>query len=167
MKLKHLLLFVLCIPFASCQDKESTNVSADIESIENGLLPAIQVKGDSIKKFNIIERMEHHKVPGMSIAIVENGKIKWAKGYGIANTNTGSAVDENTIFQAGSISKPVAALAALKLVQEGKVTLDEDVNTYLKGWQIPDNTFTGEEKVTLRRLLTHTANLTVHGFPGY
>lgn len=167
MKLQHLFLFVLCIAFASCEDKKNNNLTAEIESIENGLLPSIQVKGDSIVTFNILERMEYHKVPGMSIAVVENGEIKWAKGYGIANTNTGSKVDENTIFQAGSISKPVAALAALKLAQEGKVDLDEDVNTYLKGWKIPKNTFTGEEKVTLRRLLTHTANMTVHGFPGY
>ncbi|MBL4605799.1 MAG: beta-lactamase family protein [Flavobacteriaceae bacterium] len=167
MKSFNLFLFILCIVFTSCKDEANTNVSAEIEVIENGLLSPIQVKGDSVKKFNLLERMEHYKVPGVSIAVVENGKIKWAKGYGIANTETKSKVDKNTIFQAGSISKPIAALAALKLAQEGKVDLDEDVNTYLKGWKIPENTFTGDEKVTLRRLLTHTANMTVHGFPGY
>ena len=151
----------------ACNYEKPIDLSNEISAVENGLLLAIQVKGDSIIQFNILDRMKHHKVPGVSIAVVEGGKLKWAKGYGIANTNNGSEVDINTIFQAGSISKPLAALSALKLVEEGKLDLDEDVNTYLKDWQIPDSEFTKDEKVTLRRLLTHTAGMTVHGFPGY
>ncbi|HKJ48121.1 MAG TPA: serine hydrolase, partial [Christiangramia sp.] len=96
-----------------------------------------------------------------------NGKIKWAKGYGVANTNNGAKVDTNTIFQAASISKPLAALAALQLVENGKLDLDKDVNEYLKDWKVPESEFTKDEKVTLERLLTHTAGMTVHGFPGY
>ena len=72
-----------------------------------------------------------------------------------------------TLFQAGSISKPVAAAGALALVEQGKLALDEDVNQKLKTWKVPDNEFTKTEKVTLRRLMSHTAGLTVHGFPGY
>ena len=72
-----------------------------------------------------------------------------------------------TLFQAGSISKPVAAAGALALVEQGKLALDEDVNQKLKTWKVPDNGFTKTEKVTLRRLMSHTAGLTVHGFPGY
>ena len=136
------------------------------EAIENSLEPYIQVKG-KVKKYNLLKRMEYYKVPGVSIAVVRNGKISWAKGYGLANTKTGSKVEVNTMFQAGSISKPLAALAALKLVQEGKLDLDKDVNNYLKGWKIPKNTFTKNKKVTLRGLLTHSAGVTVHGFPGY
>ena len=71
-----------------------------------------------------------------------------------------------TLFQAGSISKPVAATAALYLVEQGKLSLDEDVNQKLKTWKVPENEFTKTEKVTLRRLMSHTAGLTVHGFPG-
>jgi len=167
MKRIQLLLFILSLAFISCTDKKAIDVSSEINSIENGLLPAYQVKGDSTITYNILDRMEHYKVPGVSIALVEDGKIKWAKGYGIANTDTKTNVDANTIFQAGSISKPVAALSALKLVEEGKLDLDTDVNTYLKDWQIPANKFTTTKKVTLRRLLTHTAGMTVHGFPGY
>lgn len=159
-----LIVFLL---FISCKNERQVESSADLLAIEDGLIPAIQVKGEPLKTFNILERMELHNVPGLSMALVEDGKIKWAKGYGIANEKTGLMVDENTIFQAGSISKPLAALAALKLAQEGKLDLDQDVNDYLEGWQIPDNEYTGEEKVTLRRLLTHTAGMTVHGFPGY
>ena len=151
----------------ACNYEQPADVTDEISVIENGLSPAILVKGDSIIQFNILARMKYHKVPGVSIAVVEDGKIKWAKGYGIANTNKGNEVTVNTLFQAGSISKPLAALSALKLVEEGKIDLDEDVNSYLKDWQVPDSEFTTDEKVTLRRLLTHTAGMTVHGFPGY
>lgn len=167
MKSFNLILVIVILIVTSCKNEITNDTIPDIIEIENGLLPSILVKGDSVKSFNLVERMEHYNVPGISIAIVENGKIKWAKGYGIANTKDSSVVRANTLFQAGSISKPVAALAALKLVENGSVDLDEDVNIYLKEWNIPENDFTKEEKVTLKRLLTHTAGMTVHGFPGY
>lgn len=167
MKSFKFIVVILILIVTSCKNEKAIDITSDLNAIENGLLPSILVKGDSIKHFNIFDRMEHYKIPGVSIAIVENGKIKWAKGYGIANTNDSSKVDINTIFQAGSISKPVAALAALKLVEEGKIDLKQDVNYYLKDWKIPENKFTQEEKVSLERLLSHTAGMTVHGFPGY
>lgn len=162
-----ILFLAVSLSFISCNNEKPIDVSLEINTIENGLLPTYQVKGDTTITYNILDRMEHYNVPGVSIAIVEDGNIKWAKGYGMANTDTETKVDVNTIFQAGSISKPVAALSTLKLVEEGKLDLDTDVNTYLKDWQIPANKFTATEKVTLRRLLTHTAGMTVHGFPGY
>lgn len=119
------------------------------------------------KGYSLQERMDFYKVPGVSIAVVDGGNIRWARGYGMANTATGTKVQPETRFQAGSISKPIAALAVLKLFEKGKVDLDEDVNIYLQDWKIPDSEFTRNEKVTLRRLLTHTAGVTVHGFPGY
>jgi CubicO group peptidase (beta-lactamase class C family) len=167
MKTKLLLLLLILSVFHSCIDKKSTGLESEINAIETNLTASIQIKGRPLEKFSIAERMEHYKVPGVSIAVVRNGEIRWAKGYGIANTQDSSEVTINTLFQAGSISKPVAALAALKLVEEGKVDLDSDVNNYLKNWKIQDNKFTEIEKVTLRRLLTHTAGMTVHGFPGY
>lgn len=165
MRNTRLLQLLLCSFFTLHFSANAQNHKA-AESIENSLEPYVQVKG-KLKKYNILKRMEYYKVPGVSIAVVRNGTISWAKGYGLANTNTGSKVDVNTMFQAGSISKPLAALAALKLVQEGKLDLDKDVNSYLKGWKIPKNKFTNNKKVTLRGLLTHSAGVTVHGFPGY
>jgi CubicO group peptidase (beta-lactamase class C family) len=76
-------------------------------------------------------------------------------------------VNADTLFQAASISKPVSALAILRLVESGKLQLDQDVNEVLKSWKIPSNGFTSDMKVTLRRMLSHTAGLTVHGFRGY
>lgn len=166
----QLPLFLLLSFFIfSCEkvETQSDPIQDEILAIENGLLPPFVEKGDSSLKMNIYDRMEHYNVPGVSIAVVKDGKLLWAKGYGIANTETGDSVTIETIFQAGSISKPIAALGALKLVQEGKMELDEDINAYLTGWKVPENKFTETEKVTLKRLLTHTAGMTVHGFPGY
>lgn len=161
-KLTFAIVFFSCLSIVFAQEKD-----AEINAIENNLMAAIQIKGEPVNKYSIAERMEHYKVPGISIAVVKDGVIRWAKGYGIANTKDSSKVNINTLFQAGSISKPIAALAALKLVQEGKIDLDEDVNTYLKDWKVPENKFTEKEKVTLKRLLTHNAGMTVQGFPGY
>jgi CubicO group peptidase (beta-lactamase class C family) len=111
--------------------------------------------------------MTHYKVPGVSIAVIENFKVAWAKAYGVKDVETKEPVTETTLFQAGSISKPVAAMVALKKVEQGKITLDENINNKLTSWKLPDNEFTANKKVTLTNLLSHTAGLTVHGFPGY
>ena len=115
----------------------------------------------------ISDQMTRRDVAGLSIAIIQDGKIVLAKGYGVADRSTGAPVTVNTLFQAGSISKPVAASGALHLVEQGKLGLDADVNQYLTSWKVPQNGFTARAPVTLRRLLSHTAGMTVHGFPGY
>jgi len=173
-KNQFLSLFILgCfVCLFSCQTTPSEpevdpEIAEAITAIENGLLPAILPTGDSLTSYTLAERMDYYHVPGVSIAILKDGAIHWAKGYGVADSLQGTSVDTNTLFQAGSISKPVAALAALHLVQEGKLNLDTDVNTYLTGWKIPDHEWAAETPVTLRHLLTHTGGLTVHGFPGY
>ncbi len=163
----HTFMYLIVLHFTFNLAAQNMDPSAEIHSIENGLQPLFQIRGGTFKTFNLMDRMEHYKVPGVSIAVVENNQLRWAKGYGIANTDLGSPVTNETLFQAGSISKPIAALAVLKLFQDDLVDLDQDVNHYLKDWKIPDNRFTENEKVTMRRLLTHSAGMTVHGFPGY
>jgi CubicO group peptidase (beta-lactamase class C family) len=121
---------------------------------------------DDLDSF-IHNQMARREIVGLSLAIIDDGKIAETRVYGTTTRGGSERVTPNTLFQAGSISKPVAALGALKLVQEGKLSLDEDVNAKLKSWRVPDNEFTANERVTLRRLLSHTAGLTVHGFPGY
>jgi CubicO group peptidase (beta-lactamase class C family) len=127
------------------------------------LLPCL---GDSVDDV-IAAEMKDHGIPGVSIAIFEKGAIVKAKGYGFTEKDGTSPVTTDTLFQAASISKPVAALGALRLVEDGQLSLDNDVNRSLKRWQVPENDCTKEEKVTLRRILSHSAGLTVHGFPGY
>lgn len=142
-------------------------LAARIARIENGLLPAVIIKGQPPAPMTIAARMEHYKVPGVSVAFFDHGQIIWTKAYGLADVAAKKPVTPDTLFQAASISKPVTALATLHLVQEGKLNLDEDVNVKLKSWKVPENAFTEKEKVTIRRILTHSAGLTVHGFPGY
>jgi len=113
------------------------------------------------------ERMAFYRVPGVSIAVIHEGTLEWAKGYGVLEAKGSNAVTMETLFQAASISKPVTAMASLALVEQGKLSLDENVNSKLTSWHLPDNEFTKSEKVTLRRILSHSAGLTVGGFPGY
>lgn len=138
-----------------------------IAAIENGLLPGVIIKGRPAPRMSLAEGMRKAKVPGVSIAFFDHERIVWAKGYGLADVASGRPVTPETMFEAGSISKPVAAIAALRLVEAGKLDLDQDVNQRLESWQVPENAFTAQQKVTLRRILSHGAGLTVHGFPGY
>ncbi len=138
-----------------------------ISAVENGLLPAVVIKGRPVQHATIAERMKALNVRGVSIAVINNYEIEWAKGYGFADFESKRPVEITTLFQAGSISKPVAAVAAMKLVEEGKLALDRDINTFLTSWKLPDSEFTKDKKVTLREILSHSAGLTVHGFPGY
>jgi CubicO group peptidase (beta-lactamase class C family) len=144
-----------------------SDLAARISRIENGLLPAVVIKGIAPKRMRLRDRMEHYKVPGVSVAFLEAGQIAWTRAYGFADVAHKRPVTVGTLFQAASISKPVSALAALRLVQDGRISLDQDVNLKLRTWKVPENEFTKVQKVTLRRILSHTAGLTVHGFPGY
>ncbi|OOG38657.1 hypothetical protein B0E51_14070 [Rhodanobacter sp. C05] len=105
-------------------------------------------------------------VPGISVAVIHKGTLEWAKGFGVERIG-GEPVTAETLFQAGSISKPIAAMAALRLVRQGKLSLDADVNSVLTTWKVPASPAAPGATVTLRELLTHTAGFTVHGFPGY
>jgi CubicO group peptidase (beta-lactamase class C family) len=135
--------------------------------IESGLLPAVVIKGARRKPMTIPERMAFYKVPGVSIVFFDHGQILRAQTYGFADLTSKKPVTPDTLFQSGSISKPVTALGALRLVQEGKLSLDEDVNSKLRTWRVPENAFTEKEKVTLRRILSHSAGVTVGSFQGY
>jgi CubicO group peptidase (beta-lactamase class C family) len=136
-------------------------------AVENALQPAMYAKGKPIAALNILDRMKYYNVPGVSVSVIDNGKIDWAKGYGIKETGGNAPVTPETLFQAASISKAVTALGTLQLVEKGILNLDSPVNDKLVSWKVPENEFSEKEKVTLRRLLTHSAGLTVSGFPGY
>ena len=135
--------------------------SATLVLVAVGMRPA-----DELDRF-IQTQMARRQVVGLSLAIIHEGRIAETRAYGTTTRNGKTPVTPATLFQAGSVSKPVSALGALRLVEVGKLSLDEDVNTKLKSWHVPDNEFTTTEHVTLRRLLSHTAGLNVSGFPGY
>lgn len=129
------------------------------------LVPATQVKGRAYAPATVEQLLSQHDVPAVSVAVIDDGRVTWAKAYGFADLEEQREATPRTLFQAASISKPVAASAALTLVDDGVLSLDEDVNAKLRTWKVPPFAF--KEHVTLRRLLSHTAGLTVHGFPGY
>jgi len=141
-----------------------TSVDEVIEIIEKPQSPNRQ----GLDPFSLEELMVRFGVPGVSVAVVKDFKIHWAKGYGIADVKSGAQVQLDTLFQAASISKPVAAMAVLKAVQCGVFLIDDDINTILQSWKLPENPFTKNHIVTPRMLTSHTSGLgDGFGFPGY
>jgi CubicO group peptidase (beta-lactamase class C family) len=152
---------------AKSQSASPSALEERIKRVENGLLPPFFIKGQPSAPMKLADRMKFYKTPGISIAVINKGRIEWARGYGVRETGGNEAVTPETLFQAASISKPVAAMAALLVVQQGKLDIDEDLNRKLNSWKVAENEFTHEKKVTVRELLSHSAGLTVHGFEGY
>lgn len=160
---KIILLFLtLSIGQVFAQDKSVNN---RIKQVENNLIPYVPVKG--FKGWNIVDRMKYYNVPGLSIAVIKDYKIDWAKGYGLADTAKKITVTTQTMFSAGSISKLLMASTALKLVEQGKISLDSPINNYLKSWKIADNDFTGKTPITLRMLLSHKAGPSQTSYFGF
>ena len=164
-RLRSLLVPVLMLA-ASCRGS-SVGHAAVIAALEAEVKPSFVVAGHEPPPVTLAERMARLDVPGLSVAVWMDDEIAWVRGFGVADVASGLVVDDHTLFQAASISKPVAATGALDLVEEGRLDLDADVNTSLAKWRVPDSEFTTMKKVTLRRLLSHTAGTTVGGFPGY
>ncbi len=122
----------------------------------------------SLASLTIQELLDRFHVPGVSVAVIRDFEIHWAKGYGIADVETGAPVDTETMFQAASISKPVAAMAVLKAVQDGLFGLDDDINDILTSWRLDGGEFTARRPVTPRSLTSHVSGLgDAFGFPGY
>lgn len=156
-----LLLGILTAGTAAAAD-----VEARIGRVVNGLLPDSPLKDKFESRTSLKERMAHWHTPGVSIAVVNDYRIEWARGFGVKEWGKAGPVTERTLFQAGSVSKPIFALGVMRLAEEGRLDLDRDVNDYLKSWKVPAND-AWQPQLTLRLLLSHSAGLTVHGFPGY
>ena len=163
--MKTFLAIGLTLFFAAASAGAPSTTEDRIRQVQ-GLVPPVLVNGEPPKLQPLAARMAELKVPGVSVAVIHEGRVEWARGFGLTQTG-GPPVTEKTLFQAASISKPVFALAVLHQVDAGKLDLDKNVNDYLKSWKLPDNDFTRQKPVTLREVLTHSAGLTVHGFPGY
>lgn len=138
---------------------------AAIEALERNVV-ALPGPRPGPRRAPLAERMRDMRVPAVSVAFIEDGRVKWARAYGEAVAGSGRPVTPETRFQAGSLSKAVAAAGVLRLVDRGRLSLDEDVNLRLRAWRVPTSAqWAGQ--VTLRRLLGHGAGLTVSAYPGY
>lgn len=148
------------------QPQAAPDTAARIERVLKGLRPRIEVEGAPVR-WTLAERMTAYKVPAVTLAIIDGGRLVWAQGFGLTEIGGQDPVTATTLFQAGSISKAITVSAMLRLVDKGTLSLDTNVNTYLTSWKLPENDFTRQQPVTLRRLATHTGGTTVSGFPGY
>ncbi len=167
---KPALLFLFfwiegCLAFGQVKEY-SEEVRAKIKKVENNLSGWLQI-GDEPPKYTLEERMKFYHANGVSIAVIKDYKIEWAKGYGWADSAEQRPVTTTTLFQAGSNSKSLNAIGVLKLAQEGNLDIYTDINNYLTSWKFPYDSLSKGKKITLANLLSHTAGLTVHGFPGY
>jgi CubicO group peptidase (beta-lactamase class C family) len=168
---KIFLLLVALVLIASCKSvgqptgHYSPEIEKTIAQVEQNLGVRIQVQGQAGKTLQ--ERMAFYHVNGLSIAVVHNYRLEWARGYGWADSAEQRPVTVQTLFQAASISKSLNAVGVLKLAQEGKLNLYTDINNYLSSWKFPYDSLSKGKKITVANLLSHTAGLTIHGFPGY
>src|SRR5258706_868833 len=155
----HAALFV---SFAACAHAQEA--AWIIQTIEAKQSPNRQ----GLDPFTLAELMDRFHVPGLSVAVIWDSKIHWAKSWGLADVAANTPVGNDTMFQAASMSKPVAAMASLRAVQEGKFGLDQDINTILKSWKLPPRDSGADAPVTPRELMSHTSGTgDGFGFPGY
>lgn len=118
--------------------------------------------GSAAFPVSLSERMRIRRVPGVSIAVIQNGRLSWAEGFGVRDTSTCEPVTINTAFQAGSISKSLTAILAMQAVEQGSLALDRDINDFLVRWKLRTGAGAPENATaTLRQLLGHTAAVSV------
>jgi len=170
-------LLTVTILFAaqySCNTKpaataDNPRYAPETEQRISRIISSLQIETPVEGQFSsdsLYNRMRYYHTPGVSVAVINDGKLEWARGFGVKDFNSNDSIGIHTLFEAGSVSKPVFALGVMKLKQDGTLDLDKDVNQYLKSWKIPSNN-DWQPVITLRQLLGHTAGTTVHGFPGY
>lgn len=168
-KIGYALLAVLSLSglnaVAQTAGKVNDTLQRKIQLVEKSLVGLIQTEGQA--PWTIQERMAYYKVNGVSVAVIRNYKVEWAKGYGWADAGAKRPVTDKTLFQAASISKSLNGVGVLKLVQDGKLDPDKDINQYLTGWKFPYDSIAKGKIINTKNLLSHTAGLTVHGFGGY
>jgi len=177
MKKTKLLIFILALHILgkvqsqkidipiSKNPKYSTEIENRITKVLNNLQVKTSVNGVFESK-TLNERMKYYHTPAVSIAVVNNGKIEWSRGFGKSDLSNNTLTNTETLFQAGSVSKPIFALTVMKLHEQGVIDLDKNINEYLTSWKIPKNG-NWQPKITFSQLLSHTAGVNIHGFLGY
>jgi CubicO group peptidase (beta-lactamase class C family) len=163
-KISLAFLLSLCLIAATAQQQYSRAVNEQIARVEANLWQRMVIDG---KWYTLSERMKHYNVAGLTVAVIDSYQVVWAKAYGYADKKENRKVTTNTMFEPGSISKSLNAVGILQLAQQGKLDLYQDINQYLVSWKFPYDTVSHGRKITTAQLLSHSAGLTVHGFPGY
>ncbi|WP_282042778.1 serine hydrolase domain-containing protein [Winogradskyella flava] len=161
MKTFRLIILLGMVVFIASGCKNTKVLKLDLAksyNLENHLIPSIQIENEP-KFYNINERMEYYNIPGFSLALIEDNRIGFEKGYGYGRKDDSILVEANSVFQVGSISKPVTALMVLKLRDAGKLQLDDNIQKYLKSWSLPESDFLNYTAITIRMLMNHTSGI--------
>ena len=145
-------LGLIALLFAGCETQASLTKKRT-RLVEKGLLRAVTIKGQRNEKLGLDSRLLFYKVPAASLAVLDRNAVEWAKAYGVRDALAPEPATAETLFQAGALSRPLVAAAALRLVGEGKITLDEDVRPKLRGRRISDDDVSGKGPISLRGLL--------------
>lgn len=146
------------------QDENKTALQAAVEA---GLRLPVKFGQEHVNTFTVTERLLHHKVPGISFALIQNGELAWAQGYGSISASSEQAVTVNTVFQAASIAKPVTAFAVMRMQDQGVIDINADIEKYLTSLTLAAGEQTAENPVTFKNLLDHSSGLTAGGYLGY
>ncbi|MDP4536327.1 serine hydrolase domain-containing protein [Alkalimonas collagenimarina] len=153
-------------PDKSVVNKE-INTAALQAAVEAGLRPPVKFAQEQVNTFTVTERLSHHKVPGISFALIQNGEVSWAQGYGTIAASSDQAVTVNTVFQAASIAKPVTVFAVMRMKDQGVIDIHADIETYVTSLTLAQGKQTAETPVTFKNILDHTSGLTAGGYLGY
>lgn len=159
------LLALMAAAAASPACAGPDDVATHRRAVEAGLLQRVALAGQVQPRFALRDRMARYRVPAVSLAVIDQGRIAWAAAYALG-PSAGRPISERTLFQAASISKSFTGALAMRLAEAGKLDLDVPVETYLP-IRLPPGEQTADHPVTLRNLLSHSAGATVGGFDGY
>lgn len=161
----HLLVPLFLGVTVFSQPAYSPETLEKIKAVEQQISGSLLLNDE--QPVTIAERMAKYQIKGMSIAVIRDYQIEWAKGYGWADEAEKRPMTPETLFEPGSISKTLNAVGMLKLAQDGHLDLYADINTYLRSWKFPYDSLSKGKIITPAHLLSHTAGLSVHGFPGH
>lgn len=159
------LLFLAYNSYAQDEVIYSAEKEALIQRIENNLIPPSADSSDIT--WSLTERMANYNIPAVSIAVIKDYQIDWARAYGWADKESQIPATTKTLFQAASISKSLNAVAVLNWVEENNVDLDTDINEHLNTWKLKSRKKAKGKKISLANILSHTGGLSGHGFNGY
>ena len=134
---------------------------------EENILTKVRFVGEEPTNHSVFDRMEFLGVPGVSFALIQDGQIEWAEGYGVQSLETMKVVTRDTLFQAASLSKPVTLMAVMRMHEAGLIDLDADIQTYLAEYRLPVRANSADNAISFRNILSHTSGLTAGGFMGY
>ena len=174
-----LLALLLCTTIMVGSDGDTDHAEQVRRAVEGGVdtpeeiaaveatIAALEANLGGLVRTSLAQRMAFYDVPGMTMAVIRAGQVEWVEAYGISNLETGEPMRRHLRLQAASISKPVTAMAIMRLVEQGFLSLDAPINEALSSWQLPENNLTASTPVTLRHILSHTSGVNNEGFQGY